>query len=72
METDSWLIGLIDIEIRSGGGSMETKNSVNLSVNPCKMCMPLGGVMAMKGIENSMVILHGSQGCSTYIRQVGS
>lgn len=48
---------------------METKNSVNLSVNPCKMCMPLGGVMAMKGIENSMVILHGSQGCSTYIRR---
>ncbi|HEY8804836.1 MAG TPA: nitrogenase cofactor biosynthesis protein NifB [Clostridium sp.] len=48
---------------------MEIKNSVNLSVNPCKMCMPLGGVMALKGIENSMVILHGSQGCSTYIRR---
>ncbi|MBU3113769.1 nitrogenase cofactor biosynthesis protein NifB [Clostridium lacusfryxellense] len=48
---------------------MENKNSVNLSVNPCKMCMPLGGVMALKGIENSMVILHGSQGCSTYIRR---
>jgi len=48
---------------------MVTKNSVNLSVNPCKMCMPLGGVMALKGIENSMVILHGSQGCSTYIRR---
>jgi len=31
--------------------------------------MPLGGVMALKGIENSMVILHGSQGCSTYIRR---
>ena len=48
---------------------MVIKNSVNLSVNPCKMCMPLGGVMALKGIENSMVILHGSQGCSTYIRR---
>lgn len=48
---------------------MEIKNSVNLSVNPCKMCMPLGGVMALKGIEESMVILHGSQGCSTYIRR---
>jgi nitrogenase molybdenum-iron protein NifN len=31
--------------------------------------MPLGGVLAFKGIENSMVILHGSQGCSTYIRR---
>ncbi|APC39701.1 nitrogenase cofactor biosynthesis protein NifB [Clostridium estertheticum] len=48
---------------------MEIRNSVNLSVNPCKMCMPLGGVMALKGIEESMVILHGSQGCSTYIRR---
>lgn len=25
--------------------------------------------MAVKGIENSMIILHGSQGCSTYIRR---
>jgi len=48
---------------------MVNKNSVNLSVNPCKMCMPLGGIMALKGIENSMVILHGSQGCSTYMRR---
>jgi nitrogenase cofactor biosynthesis protein NifB len=46
-----------------------SRNFVNLNVNPCKMCMPMGGVMALKGIENSMVILHGSQGCSTYIRR---
>jgi nitrogenase molybdenum-iron protein NifN len=31
--------------------------------------MPLGAVTAFKGIESSMVILHGSQGCSTYIRR---
>ncbi len=31
--------------------------------------MPMGAVMAVKGIENSMIILHGSQGCSTYIRR---
>jgi nitrogenase molybdenum-iron protein NifN len=30
--------------------------------------MPLGGVIAFKGIENAMVISHGSQGCSTYMR----
>lgn len=48
---------------------MESKNFVNLNVNPCKMCMPLGAVTAFKGIENSMMILHGSQGCSTYIRR---
>jgi nitrogenase molybdenum-iron protein NifN len=36
--------------------------------NQCQMCMPLGGVIAFKGIENTMVISHGSQGCSTYMR----
>lgn len=48
---------------------MENRNLVNLNVNPCKMCMPMGAVTAIKGIENSMMILHGSQGCSTYIRR---
>lgn len=48
---------------------MNSRNFVNLNANPCKMCMPLGGTLAFKGIENSMVILHGSQGCSTYIRR---
>ncbi len=33
------------------------------------MCMPMGAAMALKGIENSMIVLHGSQGCSTYIRR---
>jgi nitrogenase molybdenum-iron protein NifN len=31
--------------------------------------MPMGAVLAFKGIEKNMVILHGSQGCSTYIRR---
>jgi nitrogenase molybdenum-iron protein NifN len=30
--------------------------------------MPLGGVIAFKGIERSMALVHGSQGCSTYMR----
>ncbi|HEX9061435.1 MAG TPA: nitrogenase component 1, partial [Clostridia bacterium] len=48
---------------------MNNRNFVNLNINPCKMCMPMGAVMAFKGIENAMMILHGSQGCSTYIRR---
>jgi len=36
--------------------------------NQCQSCMPLGGVIAFKGIENAMVLVHGSQGCSTYMR----
>lgn len=48
---------------------MMNKNFVNLTVNPCKMCMPMGASIAFKGIEGSVVMLHGSQGCSTYIRR---
>ena len=51
------------------GGSDMSKNLVNLNVNPCKMCMPMGIVSAFYGIKNCMTILHGSQGCSTYIRR---
>jgi len=40
-----------------------------MNVNPCKMCMPMGAALALKGIEKSLMFLHGSQGCSTYIRR---
>lgn len=38
------------------------------NVNPCHMCMPMGSVLAFRGLENCMPIVHGSQGCSTYMR----
>ena len=44
-------------------------NLVSLNVNPCKMCMPMGAVSAFAGTKNCMSILHGSQGCATYIRR---
>lgn len=44
-------------------------NLTNLTVNPCKMCMPMGAVTASYGIRKCMTLLHGSQGCSTYIRR---
>ncbi|ADY57105.1 oxidoreductase/nitrogenase component 1 [Syntrophobotulus glycolicus DSM 8271] len=42
----------------------------NVNENPCHMCMPIGGILAMKGIEGSMTLLHGSQGCATYMRRL--
>lgn len=45
------------------------RNYVNMQVNPCKMCMPMGASQALRGIKKSMTIIHGSQGCSTYIRR---
>lgn len=41
----------------------------NVNENPCNMCMPMGGIIPFKGLEHSMVLLHGSQGCATYMRR---
>jgi nitrogenase molybdenum-iron protein NifN len=38
-------------------------------VNACKQCAPLGACVAFKGIEGVVPMLHGSQGCATYIRR---
>jgi nitrogenase molybdenum-iron protein NifN len=37
--------------------------------NACKLCSPLGASLVFRGIEESVPLLHGSQGCSTYIRR---
>ena len=39
------------------------------STNPCKLCTPLGACLAFKGIAGAVPLLHGSQGCATYIRR---
>jgi nitrogenase molybdenum-iron protein alpha/beta subunit/molybdenum cofactor biosynthesis enzyme MoaA/predicted Fe-Mo cluster-binding NifX family protein len=57
------------MEVLSKGGGHMKGTLANLNVNPCKMCMPMGAVTAMYGIKKCMTILHGSQGCSTYIRR---
>ena len=50
---------------------MEAIKTMRHSVieNPCHACMPLGAILAFKGIQGAMVIIHGSQGCSTYMRR---
>ena len=47
---------------------VRTHRVKEVNENQCHMCMPLGGVIAFKGIEGAMVLVHGSQGCSTYMR----
>ena len=37
--------------------------------NACKLCTPLGACLVFRGIEGCVPFLHGSQGCSTYIRR---
>ncbi|MFT3985294.1 MAG: nitrogenase component 1 [Lachnospiraceae bacterium] len=47
----------------------EVKSLVGLNTNPCKMCMSMGASTAFCGLKECMTILHGSQGCATYIRR---
>jgi nitrogenase molybdenum-iron protein NifN len=37
--------------------------------NACKLCTPLGAVLAFRGVEGALPFLHGSQGCATYMRR---
>ena len=37
--------------------------------NACKLCAPLGASVVFRGIESCIPLVHGSQGCSTYIRR---
>ena len=48
---------------------MKTQDAPFAVTNACKLCSPLGAVLAFKGIEGAVCILHGSQGCATYIRR---
>ncbi|MDR1576977.1 MAG: radical SAM protein [Deltaproteobacteria bacterium] len=41
----------------------------HINANPCKMCFPLGVVTAFYGLKGGLTLLHGSQGCSAYIRR---
>ena len=46
----------------------KTKNYA-ATQNACNLCSPLGAALVFKGIANCVPLLHGSQGCSTYIRR---
>lgn len=37
--------------------------------NACKLCTPLGACLVFRGVRGAIPFLHGSQGCSTYIRR---
>ena len=45
------------------------KDNFSATQNACNLCAPLGAALVFKGIANAVPLLHGSQGCSTYIRR---
>lgn len=44
-------------------------HTLTATQNACKLCAPLGAALVFKGIAKAMPLLHGSQGCATYIRR---
>ena len=49
-------------------GEIRSKNFTSTR-NACKLCTPLGACLVFRGVEGCIPFLHGSQGCSTYIRR---
>ena len=49
--------------------NVQEKENYTATQNACNLCAPLGAALVFKGIANSVPLLHGSQGCSTYIRR---
>ena len=47
----------------------KNKKTYVSSRNACKLCAPLGASLVFKGIEGCIPMIHGSQGCATYIRR---
>ncbi len=48
---------------------MKHKHNYTATQNACKTCTPLGAALAFNGVEKTVPLLHGSQGCSTYMRR---
>ena len=58
--------------MRQAEESLSDKREVAHSTstrNACKLCAPLGASIVFRGIESCVPLIHGSQGCSTYIRR---
>jgi len=64
---DSNLVPLQGLGVSSPSG---VRGSSYVSTrNSCKLCAPLGASLVFKGIEGCVPLIHGSQGCATYIRR---
>lgn len=47
----------------------KAKENYKATQNACKLCSPLGASIAYKGFKGCVPLIHGSQGCATYIRR---
>ncbi|AEG19017.1 nitrogenase component 1 [Methanobacterium paludis] len=56
-----------DVYVKTDGAHHPSEKHFSV-VNPSRMCQPMGAVQALMGVKNSITLIHGSQGCSTYMR----
>ena len=54
---------------KKSSDTIEVTSIASPTQNPCSCCAPLGAALVFAGIKNGMTVLHGSQGCATYIRR---
>jgi len=47
----------------------EPAPAIGATVNPCTLCAPLGAALVTSGVRGAIALLHGGQGCATYIRR---
>ncbi|HJH26819.1 MAG TPA: nitrogenase, partial [Methanophagales archaeon] len=38
----------------------------SVTINPAKMCQPIGAMYALFGVHAAVPLVHGSQGCTAY------
>ncbi len=63
-------IALVPMQIHLLEGAMGKKTpDFTSTTNACKLCRPLGAVLAFRGVAGAVPYLHGSQGCATYMRR---
>ena len=48
---------------------IENEKTYTATRNACKVCAPLGACVAYKGVKGCIPLIHGSQGCATYVRR---
>ena len=59
----------MEIDVEKIGKTHKPEMDYISTKNACKLCSPLGASVVFKGIRNCLPLIHGSQGCATYIRR---
>ncbi|HAT09216.1 MAG TPA: nitrogenase [Planctomycetes bacterium] len=60
---------MTECELKAQSSKLKARGGRPAATNTCRVCAPLGAVLAFRGIRGCVPLVHGSQGCATYIRR---